>query len=169
MAKKAYIGVNGVARKIKKGYIGVDGKARKIKKAYIGDENGIARLFFSSGLKMVSGTTKYVSGGSVTINTGFKPMFVMVYGGTKSYGYFCLIHCRTPIAGPYSNEDMEAVLTQGISHVHYYPDWHETYCHGFGETWFDKISTDTSFTLNFPTSQESPTYVDTVYYYIFGE
>ena len=42
MAKKAYIGVDGVARKIKGGYVGVDGVARKIKKAYIGI-GGVAR------------------------------------------------------------------------------------------------------------------------------
>lgn len=38
----------GVARKVKKGYVGVGGAARKIKKAYIGDENGVARLCWSS-------------------------------------------------------------------------------------------------------------------------
>lgn len=48
MAKKAYIGVDGVARKIKKGYIGVDGKARKIKKAYIGI-GSVARPCWSGG------------------------------------------------------------------------------------------------------------------------
>lgn len=48
MAKAAYIGVSGVARKIKKGYIGVDGIARKIKKAYIGI-GGVARPFWGGG------------------------------------------------------------------------------------------------------------------------
>lgn len=48
MAKGAYIGIAGKARKIKKMYIGVGGKARKVKKAYIGI-GGKARLFFSSG------------------------------------------------------------------------------------------------------------------------
>lgn len=48
MAKGAYIGVDGVARKIKKGYIGVDGVARKIKKAYIGI-GGVARPFWAGG------------------------------------------------------------------------------------------------------------------------
>lgn len=42
MAKKAYIGVDGVARKIKKGCIGVDGVARTIKYGCIG-VNGVAR------------------------------------------------------------------------------------------------------------------------------
>ena len=48
MAKGAYIGIAGKARKTKKMYIGVGGKARKVKKAYIGI-GGKARLFFSSG------------------------------------------------------------------------------------------------------------------------
>ena len=47
MAKRAYIGVDGVARKIKKGYIGVDDVARKIKKAYIG-VGGVARPCWST-------------------------------------------------------------------------------------------------------------------------
>lgn len=48
MAKKAYIGVGGVARKVKKGYIGVGSAARKIKKAYIGI-GGVARPCWSGG------------------------------------------------------------------------------------------------------------------------
>lgn len=47
-----YIGVDGKARKIKGAYIGIDGVARKIKKAYIGDENGVARMCYSSGKKL---------------------------------------------------------------------------------------------------------------------
>lgn len=48
MAKGAYIGIAGKARKVKKMYIGVGGKARKVKKAYIGI-GGKARLFYASG------------------------------------------------------------------------------------------------------------------------
>lgn len=47
MAKSAYIGVDGIARKIKKMYLGIDNKARKVKKGYIG-VGGVARPFFSS-------------------------------------------------------------------------------------------------------------------------
>lgn len=49
MAKGAYIGVGGKARKVKNLYIGVDGKARKVKKAYVG-VGGKARLFYTSTL-----------------------------------------------------------------------------------------------------------------------
>lgn len=55
MSKKAYIGINGVARQIKKGYIGVDGVARKIKKGYIGI-GGVARPFWSGGELTYYGT-----------------------------------------------------------------------------------------------------------------
>lgn len=48
MAKKIYVGVDGVARKVKKAYIGVSGKARKVKKAYLG-VGGKARPVFSGG------------------------------------------------------------------------------------------------------------------------
>lgn len=46
MARKAYIGVNHLARKVKKIYVGINGVARKVKRGYIG-VNGIARLFFA--------------------------------------------------------------------------------------------------------------------------
>lgn len=48
MANGAYIGVDGVARKVKAGYVGVDGIANKITKAYIGDENGMAQLLWNA-------------------------------------------------------------------------------------------------------------------------
>lgn len=43
MSRATYIGVDGVARKVRKMYIGVDGVARKVKKAYIGAPNFILR------------------------------------------------------------------------------------------------------------------------------
>lgn len=43
----AYVGVNGVARRVGKMYVGVGGKARKVKKGYVG-VNGVARLFWVS-------------------------------------------------------------------------------------------------------------------------
>lgn len=46
MAKKMYMGVDGVARNIKKQYVGVSGVSRKVKNGYIG-VNGVARQFFS--------------------------------------------------------------------------------------------------------------------------
>ena len=46
MAKKAYIGVDGTARKMQKCYLGIDEVARAIKKAYIG-VGGVARPCWS--------------------------------------------------------------------------------------------------------------------------
>lgn len=48
MAKNAYIGVSGVARKVKSKYIGVSGVARKITKGYMG-VGGVARQFWPGG------------------------------------------------------------------------------------------------------------------------
>ena len=45
MAKNAYIGVEGVARKVNAQYIGVGGVAKKVKSGYIG-VGGVARRFF---------------------------------------------------------------------------------------------------------------------------
>ena len=47
MAKRSYVGVDNIARKVKKGYVGIDNKARKIKKAYIG-VGDIARTVYSA-------------------------------------------------------------------------------------------------------------------------
>lgn len=43
MARRGYLGVSGIAKKLKNGYIGIDGKARKITKVYTG-VNGTAKL-----------------------------------------------------------------------------------------------------------------------------
>ena len=55
MAKKGYVGVGGVARKLKKGYVGVGGVARRLKKAYIG-VGGVARPCWSGGELSYYGT-----------------------------------------------------------------------------------------------------------------
>lgn len=48
MSKGVYVGVNGIAQKVKKMYVGVGDVARKIKKGYIGI-GGVARPFFGGG------------------------------------------------------------------------------------------------------------------------
>ena len=62
-----YIGVDGVARKIKKVYVGVDGVAREVKKMYVG-VNGVAKEGYS-GVKWIQpGTTSQVpSKGSIVL------------------------------------------------------------------------------------------------------
>lgn len=66
MAKAQYIGVSGVARKIKKEYIGVSGVARKVTKGYIGVA-GVARQYFSGETPIssvaVGGTVKVAENG----------------------------------------------------------------------------------------------------------
>lgn len=53
MAKKTYIGVDGVARNVTGIYIGVDGVARKVIKGYIGVD-GVARLFYDDSAKIIT-------------------------------------------------------------------------------------------------------------------
>ena len=48
MAKKIYIGIDGISRIVPSVYIGINNVARAVKKAYIGDKNGIARLCFEN-------------------------------------------------------------------------------------------------------------------------
>lgn len=57
MAKRIYVGVGGIARKVKKAYIGVEGLARKVKKAYIG-VGGVARPVFSGGELVYYGSSE---------------------------------------------------------------------------------------------------------------
>lgn len=63
-----YIGIDGVARKIKGLYVGVDGVARTVKKAYVGDANGTARLWYQRGTPLGS----YAVGKTVKIAVGGK-------------------------------------------------------------------------------------------------
>lgn len=48
MAKKAYVGINDIARNISKMYVGVNGVARKVVKGYVG-VNGVAQQFWGDG------------------------------------------------------------------------------------------------------------------------
>lgn len=63
MTKALYVGVNGVARKVKAIYVGVNGVARKVKNGYVG-VNGVARQFFA-GVEMVTVTIVQPTNGSI--------------------------------------------------------------------------------------------------------
>lgn len=68
MAKKSYIGIDNVARKIKKWYIGVDNVAHKVRKAYIG-VGGVARPFMSSELTYYGSSSDGISGDTTGVST----------------------------------------------------------------------------------------------------
>lgn len=85
MAKGAYVGVNGIARKVKKGYVGVDDIAHKIKKAYIGI-GGIARPCFGSLGVEYYGTITSLSAARYYIGTGeFNNRAVFAGGYSQLY------------------------------------------------------------------------------------
>lgn len=83
MAKGAFLGVNGVARKISNKYIGVNGVARKISNGYIG-VNGVARQFWPGG-EPLSG----LPAGSIVATplNGTLKNFIVVHQGRPSTAY----------------------------------------------------------------------------------
>lgn len=60
MGKSVYMGVGGVAKKVKSMYIGVGGVARKVKKAWIG-VGGVAKLFWAGGSPELSTSSTFLS------------------------------------------------------------------------------------------------------------
>ena len=78
--KALYIGVDGVARKVKKAYIGVDNVARKVKKMYLG-VNGIARCIFSSRELSYYGTATNLSIARNTIASTTVGNYALFGGG----------------------------------------------------------------------------------------
>lgn len=112
MAKKAYLGVNDKAQKIKKGYVGVSGRARKIKKAYIGI-GGKARPCWAGGELVYYGTAApFDSGGNQMASgaIGDYAVFAGGYGHNGGAGVDAytseLIHSR-----PYSLSEARACPT----------------------------------------------------------
>ena len=92
MAKAQYIGVNGVARKVKKDYIGVGGVARKVKSGYIGVD-GVARKFFS-GFDLLTlpftYTGAYRDRGVETMQDGIFRVIEFTSNGTLTFGQSCI-------------------------------------------------------------------------------
>ena len=86
MTKKAYIGVNGIARKIKKGYVGINNIARKIKKAYIG-VGGIARPFWSGGELTYYGTITPLSQYRTNLSATSIGGYALFGGGGQFFSY----------------------------------------------------------------------------------
>lgn len=99
MAKGAYIGVDGKARKIKKAYIGVDGKARKIKKAYIGI-GGVARPCWSSGELAYYGTITNLRKGTYNLAATTVGNYALFAGG---YGWNDDVRGSTNTVTAYNN------------------------------------------------------------------
>ena len=85
MGKGAYIGVEGVARKVKKIYVGIDGVARRIKKAYIGI-GGVARpCFVGSDLDYYGTTEKPLNGARYGLVATTIANHALFSGGYQSY------------------------------------------------------------------------------------
>lgn len=86
MTKACYVGVDGVAKKVKKIYTGVDDVARKVKKGYIG-VGGIARPFFSGEKKLeYYGTATDLSVGRRELVATSVGNYALFGGGYSSNG-----------------------------------------------------------------------------------
>jgi len=83
MPKRAYIGIDNVAHKIKKAYIGIDGVARKIKKAYIGI-GGVARPCWSGGELVYYGTATGLSAARYDLAATHVGNYALFGGGWSS-------------------------------------------------------------------------------------
>ena len=83
MAKRVYIGVGGVARKVRRGYIGVGNVARKIKKAYIG-VGGVARPFWAGGEVAYYGTVTSLSSARSAMGSASAGSCALFAGGYAS-------------------------------------------------------------------------------------
>lgn len=78
-----YIGVDGVARKVKKLYVGVDGVAKEVHKVYVG-VGGVARRRQITGKKL----SEYAVGDSVYLNENGSPAeYIIVQKGLPSTQY----------------------------------------------------------------------------------
>ena len=86
MARKAYIGVNSKARRVRKIYVGISNKARRVRKGYIGVA-GKARLFFSGNTSIhyyTQAPSSNVARGDM-IGAG-NPSYALFAGGFSFYG-----------------------------------------------------------------------------------
>lgn len=90
MAKKIYVGVNGVARKVKSGCVGVAGVARKVKSGYVGVA-GVARQCWSGELEAghywlidSAGTKEYTADGSLVVSNTNTTSWECLYEGLYS-------------------------------------------------------------------------------------
>ena len=97
MAKKGYVGVGGVARKLKKGYVGVGGVARRLKKAYIG-VGGVARPCWSGGELSYYGTAATLTN-SIAYHAGTSVGNYALFGG----GYYAPSAATYSTVNAYSN------------------------------------------------------------------
>ena len=89
MAKKAYIGVSGVAKKIKKCYVGVSGVARKVKKAYIG-VGGVARPCWSGEEVVYYGEVTGLSAGRCRFSAAQAGNYAVFFGNEGGDAFYNL-------------------------------------------------------------------------------
>lgn len=120
MAKKLYVGVNGIARQVNNIYVGVNGVARKVIKGYVG-VGGVARLFYEL---ITSGTTTLWSGQQGNISGGIQTVSCVNYangywvvGGTYYDGtnVYARIAYTNDLNGSWTFKDLWSTERSGIN------------------------------------------------------
>lgn len=88
MAKKLYVGVNGIARQVNNMYVGVNGVARKVIKGYVG-VGGVARPFWTGGQPTYFGKAENLSVNRTNMTSNSIGNYVVFAGGgTVGYGTY---------------------------------------------------------------------------------
>ena len=92
MAKAMYVGIGGVARKVKNGYLGVGGVTRFVRRGYLG-VRGVARYFlydFGTASVHLSPASADTDASSYTMTRGYGTLslrLVTTMGGSSSSSY----------------------------------------------------------------------------------
>lgn len=87
MSKGIYMGVGGVARKVKKLYAGVSGIPRKVKKVYVG-VNGVPKLTYSEAIGVVNASIDGLSEPKSQIPRGTAGNYAVFAGGVRDSTYW---------------------------------------------------------------------------------
>ncbi len=86
MAKGIYVGVGGVAKKVKKVFVGIGGAVKKVKKVFVG-VGGVPKLAYSSAEFTRFGTASLAQNKSMVGATANANYVIFAGGGDNSKGY----------------------------------------------------------------------------------
>ena len=146
MAKKAYIGIDNIARKIKKGYVGIDSIARKVKKGYVGI-GGVARPCFGGGKLSYYGAITSLSAARSHFAATTIGNYALFGGGTDGTAYSTVEAYDASLTRTFPTELSVARYTFSATTVGNYA----LFCGGYGADYRSTVDAyDTSLTRTLP-------------------
>lgn len=146
MAVGQFIGVGGVARKVKSQYVGIGGVARKVKQGFIG-VGGVARKCYAGEtIIRVQGTNVESAGNGVFLYGQEVPAFSRVYGTIRvAHGYYPLTYRGVEVGSvevPYGVDELTVSRATSSG-----GDWDDYEFTNYLETWDDPESYLNNVTL----------------------